>query len=331
MNKEISPLELEYEKQREKCASLGASLKESLTALLAEKDIKHLGIQLRIKSIESFFRKAENKQYTDPINETEDICGLRIICYYQSDFLEVCKILEREFDVINFVDKEKELDVDRFGYRSKHYVVTVKKDWLAIPNYRALGDLKAEIQVRTILMHSWAEIEHKLNYKSEDAIPNPLKRKLYRLSALIEMADEQFEQIRNERRDYITTITPKSGEQFDLSQEINIDTLQAFLDAYLPEREKSKNATTDLLKELLDLDISFEEILKSYRKGKEFLAEASRIQRNIPKDKWTQVGAIRLSLELTNEGYFNYRRKKYPSFVIQPEFIELRKRVNEAL
>ena len=45
--------------------------------------------------------------------------------------------------------------------------------------------------------HAWAAVNHKLDYKSADEAPRELERRLYRLSALFELADEQFSQIRD--------------------------------------------------------------------------------------------------------------------------------------
>jgi hypothetical protein len=58
------------------------------------------------------------------------------------------------------------------------------------------AELCAEIQVRTVLQHAWAAIDHRLNYKRANEIPVELKRQLFRISALLEVADDQFESVR---------------------------------------------------------------------------------------------------------------------------------------
>lgn len=308
-----TPTRADYEKNCERYRSLAINLKESLKTLLIEQDINHLDIQFRIKAFEAFEGKVEKKDYVSPMNDVEDICGLRILCYYHSDLEKISSIIEKEFDVVNSIDKEEELGADQFGYRSKHYVVTVKEQWMNIPNYRGLKELKAEIQIRTILMHAWAEIEHKLQYKTSIDVPRPFKRKLGRLSALFEIADDQFEQVRKERRQYIEKVTPKVGQEFDLDQEMNVDTLQAFLNVYMSDRKKaSSDTTSNLLQELDEAKLSFKDIVESYNKAKPFLARASQLSRGISNDDWAQIGAVRVSLRLTNDTYWNQENGKYP-------------------
>ena len=143
----------EYPPICQKHERLAKNLKEALEIFLNNAGIAVLNIPHRIKEFESFWDKTQRKGYKDPFKETEDICGLRIICYYPSDLDTISNLINSEFDVIESVDKADLLEPEKFGYRSTHFIVTVKKEWLNAPNYRSLGGIKAEIQVRTILMH----------------------------------------------------------------------------------------------------------------------------------------------------------------------------------
>ena len=112
------------------------------------------------------------KKIREPFDEIEDICGVRVICYYTSDVDKVTQIIKNEFQILESQNKSDLLGVNEFAYRSQHFIVKTNSKWNAAPNYRDLGNLKAEIQVRTILMHTWAEIEHKLNYKNKAQYQN---------------------------------------------------------------------------------------------------------------------------------------------------------------
>ena len=162
MKRDIYKIKKQYFELLKSYEKLAGNIEVALKVLLEEAGIGYLAINCRIKSFDSFLKKIDRKHYDNPFVQIEDICGIRVICYYRSDMEKICEVISREFEVLEGEDKEELLDDNQFGYRSFHYIVKIREDWLAAPNYKGLGNLKAEIQVRTNLMHTWAEIEHKL-------------------------------------------------------------------------------------------------------------------------------------------------------------------------
>ena len=140
---------------------------------------------------------------------------------------------------------------NEFGYMSDHYIVKLGKECSG-PRYDEIKQLKCEIQVRTILMDAWDSVSHHLDYKQEIDIPSQFRRDFYALSGLFYVADSHFEIL----RDSITKLWEKLDEnmnkgQFDLSQEMNYDTLRAYLRWSLPDRISSENSQySELLAEL---------------------------------------------------------------------------------
>lgn len=67
-----------------------------------------------------------------------------------------------------------------------------------MPEWRSFKNFHAEIQVRTVLQHSWAAVSHALQHKREGDVPLALRRRIFRLAGLFELANEEFIQIRNE-------------------------------------------------------------------------------------------------------------------------------------
>ncbi|MBE9586518.1 (p)ppGpp synthetase [Mucilaginibacter sp. JRF] len=182
-----------YSSFTEKCKTL-------IVDLLNDVGINVHHITFRIKKSQSLERKIEAKgnKYKD-ISEITDICGIRIITYLDSDVNKVAQIIEKEFEVdyANSVDKRK-LKADQFGYKSLHYVISLTNERLKLSEYKRYQELKLEIQVRSILQHAWAEIEHDLGYKGEIAIPDKFKRNFNRLSALLETADIEFDRLKTD-------------------------------------------------------------------------------------------------------------------------------------
>ena len=304
----------EYTKLRPLYERLAINLQQALRTFLSENNIPHLDITYRIKDFESAFEKIERKGYQQPLDQIEDWCGLRVICYYPSDVRRVCEIIENEFDVREEEDKAQRLEAHEFGYRSTHFIVKTNSSWLKAPNYRGLGHLKAEIQVRTILMHAWAEIEHKLAYKSADQVPDKFRRNLYRLSAKFEEADEQFDDLRaglSEYRAQVRSIAQSAGE-FDKDLELNLDTLQAFLDFHFPDRKKSIKHTGELLEEMQTIGLSMRDALNAYQQLKDHIPtmEADYLG---PTNRWFQVGVLRSILGTENEKYHKSRLSRTDS------------------
>jgi ppGpp synthetase/RelA/SpoT-type nucleotidyltranferase len=204
-----------------------------LRQLLKANRINIVAIEGRAKDIESFKAKAmrDDKEYTDALGQITDLAGIRIVTNVLSDVDSVCKIIEESFDVDkeNSIDKSKALDPDRFGYLSIHYVVKLSGNRYSLKEYADFKDLKAEIQIRTVLQHAWAAISHKLVYKSSNEVPRELRRKLYRVSALLEEADGSFDTlvstITDLRLEYAKAVT---GDKIELP--LNIDSMAAYVD-----------------------------------------------------------------------------------------------------
>jgi ppGpp synthetase/RelA/SpoT-type nucleotidyltranferase len=240
---------------------------EDLKHFLNGQNIHFLTVDGRVKSLESFVEKVERKKYSDPFIQNEDFCGIRIITYYPKDISKVEEIVDGEFDVQETIDKERDLNVNEFGYRSEHKIVKLRPSWLSAPTYRGLGEIKLEIQIRTILMHAWAELEHQLVYKKKDQIPRDLERSLFRVCAKLEEADNQFQDLKEGIENYRDAIKLSLAAKGSVETEVtlNYDSLTALLDYYLPDSPKNQRQAISLLERLKEEKISLtraEEMLK---------------------------------------------------------------------
>ena len=203
------------------------SLLQSLIKNLLEVDkIDYDHIEARVKTPESFNEKIsrDGKDYSDPLTEVTDIIGIRIVAYHLEDVDKICKKIVDEFtvDYPNSVDKETALKPNQFGYRSVHYVVSLDDNRKRLSEYALFGKMKAEIQIRTVLQHAWAAIDHKIQYKSAIQIPDKIKRSIYRISALLEVADTEFissmHAITEAKSEYMSGID-KANFNFDINGE----------------------------------------------------------------------------------------------------------------
>lgn len=303
MKRDIYKIKKQYFELVKYYEKLAENIAEALKVLLEEAGINYLAINYRIKSFDSFLKKIDRKHYNEPFIQIEDICGIRVICYYRSDVERICDVINREFDILEGEDKEELLGDNQFGYRSFHYIVKIKDAWLAAPNYKGLGNLKAEIQVRTNLMHTWAEIEHKLEYKHDDDIPTKFKRKFSRISAKLEEADEQFEELRQEILRYRQQLKDKAWEEAAVTDEenqINMDTMQVFLNTHFPKLEKSARMANSLVTDLRPLNLTISDLRRYYEEKHDVLEQvvADVAENTEGSYNWYQASSAITLLEL---------------------------------
>ena len=308
---EIHKNELEniYIERKKRFQELAISLKEYLKEHLAQKDISFSDIHFRVKNFDSFWGKIIRKQYhEEPFQKIDDICGIRIIYYYPTDCARIIKLIKDELDIVETINKNQELEYNQFGYRSNHFIIKPPNIIEKHPLLKGLEEFRAEIQIRTILMHAWAEIEHKLAYKSKDQIPDRLRRKFSQLSALFEIADERFEEIRAERIEFVEKLkihTLATG-QFNKNLDLNLDTFQAFLDYYLPNNQKNIKKSRAFLNTILPVGLTIKKLVENYESSGH-LIENLTTDLSIP-EKWSQIETIQAILDLTDDAYWNSRK-----------------------
>ncbi|ACL76180.1 GTP pyrophosphokinase [Ruminiclostridium cellulolyticum] len=184
-----------FKNNKDRYYNFSEQLSDVIKSILNSEGIQYHTITFRVKDIDSLVKKIEKKKYKDPINQITDFSGLRIIAYTNSDVNKICYLLENEFciDYINSNNKNLLLNVDKVGYRSIHYIVMYGSERLHLGEYKDFKDFKCEVQVRTLLEHAWAEIEHDRIYKSQYDIPDNLKRKFNLQSGNLELIDNEFD------------------------------------------------------------------------------------------------------------------------------------------
>jgi putative GTP pyrophosphokinase len=154
---------------------------------------------------------------------------VRIITQILGTLVEIDELLHSEFEIIEQSDKGRELiEKERFGYQSIHYLVRISPERTRLAEYERYRGAVTEIQVRTILQHAWAEIEHDIQYKSTTTIPEEIRRRFMALAGMLEVADREFQAIQGADNKIAETaremvargelggveITPKSLKQF---------------------------------------------------------------------------------------------------------------------
>ena len=184
----------EYHDNLPRFREVEQEVKEKLKRTLAEAGLLVAAIESRVKAADSLAGKLELKGHKyNSLADLTDILGLRVITFYIDDVDKVASAVERLFtiDWENTVDKRKIHEIDSFGYLSLHYICSV-------PGF----PYRFEIQMRTLLQHAWANMDHDTGYKSGVEIPKRYLRNMSRLAGMLELVDDEFSKIRIELTDY---------------------------------------------------------------------------------------------------------------------------------
>jgi ppGpp synthetase/RelA/SpoT-type nucleotidyltranferase len=194
-----------------------------------------------------------------------DLAGVRVALYFPAEIDQVEGMIIRLFSVIDskkFPDSEMKQERKRFaGYSARHYRVQLKDDDLNETEKRYAA-ARIEIQVASVLMHAWAEVEHDLVYKplagnlSEDehAI-------LDLLNGLVMTGEIALERLQKAGEARVASSGRKMGNHYDLAVHL-LGAAESVTDKPVSE---SGLGRVDLLFDFINaLGIDTPELLKPY-------------------------------------------------------------------
>ncbi len=167
----------------------------------------------RVKTISSILEKVQKKRISldDFESEIDDIAGIRIICQFIEDIYKVVELIRKRTDMKVVEELDYIKDAKPSGYRSYHMVIKYRVETIHGPK-----DIFAEIQIRTLAMNFWATVEHSLQYKYRQNMPEMLKTRLLKASEAIVVLDHEMSQVRSEIMDAQNTFTIKSNVVADI-------------------------------------------------------------------------------------------------------------------
>jgi ppGpp synthetase/RelA/SpoT-type nucleotidyltranferase len=143
--------------QRPAYEQLCSEIAYTLEVELKRAGIKYAAVTSRAKELQSFLEKIKRKAYVDPFAQTDDFAGVRVVCFFHDDLPKIEKVIHDWFNVVEWEDKAKALEVDRFGYVDQKALVHLTERTSG-PRYDDLKDKRCEIQVRTVLQDAWAHL-----------------------------------------------------------------------------------------------------------------------------------------------------------------------------
>jgi ppGpp synthetase/RelA/SpoT-type nucleotidyltranferase len=137
---------------------------------------------------EKWNRPSKAGQYKK-LSDITDLCGIRVVTFHQGDAKTIVNALAEQFSEAQISEK-KPAQQQIFGYRATHILIPTRI------KISGQGKFFAEIQIRTFLQHTWAQIEHQLGYKALKS-DETNQRLFAQIAALLEIADGKFFEAKN--------------------------------------------------------------------------------------------------------------------------------------
>ncbi len=271
-------LEVAYERVIDRYHRLNDIVEDLILHKLDENKLKYSGVKSRVKCFDSFLEKCQKKEYEQPLDECTDILGIRVTSYLESDIEKIESIVCDLFSVNekDSIDKRRPESTREFGYRSLHLICKLGDARSSLPEYSDLHALEFEVQIRTALQDTWAEIEHAFNYKSKAALPAALERKLFGASAVLETVDATLATVTKEANEYFELVA--SGATGHGSDPLTSVGIEAFVKSYV-----EKNSIPNIDDNPKYKNWSETAIVELEKFGIENLADLDELMNSIPQ------------------------------------------------
>jgi len=145
-------------------------------------------IDTRIKTPESIMHKMKEKKvpftFKDMIENINDIAGVRVVCPLKKDIFTVKDLIQKLPGITILKEKDYITYPKESGYSSYHLIVEVPITLSKNKFY-----VKVEIQIKTIAMDFWSNLEHEMKYKATEKISKKQSKEWRNCAKIINKLD----------------------------------------------------------------------------------------------------------------------------------------------
>ena len=271
-------------------AGAAKELEILLVEMAQSGSIQYHQIEARAKALDSYHKKAEKctsdgkLKYSDPLHQIYDCIAARVIFFTKKSEEDFVSQLESRSSIFEHVNPG---DSKHNGYDSEHFVVSnfhltdgERARFPALAEYFEIFP-GAEIQLRTVAGHAWAEYEHDVRYKpggyarlsaqqraeidQRFSEAGGLRRFIDQLFSEIDQLLESAPQLENQSSvpEFEPSVDSASVDG-DLKQELRFDSLEQYCSQRYPESSFGDSRIADeLISQLIELGIGSIEYLDS--------------------------------------------------------------------
>jgi ppGpp synthetase/RelA/SpoT-type nucleotidyltranferase len=219
----------------------------------------------RLKSFDSAFKKAETLKR--PISELQDIAGVRIVVAAANEVDIMAEFFSRrQYSKDLAIESDKAI-ARKNGYRARHLVLKFNGHYL-----RSVYETHVEVQILTLLQHTFNYISRSWIYKTELSLPDEWHTEFQELARTLAKVDEQISKLQeivvatSASMDDYAPLTPHSyqriiGDVFGETETLDyaVDSVLRLIDLGCNTNGKlrrffSNPSVLDLRERILELD-----------------------------------------------------------------------------
>ena len=214
----IDELSINYVEKLSLYEEYSARIRNLVEDLVERDDIEICGIDGWAKAPAELVKSLNahyNANYSDGLDSISDLVTVRVLLRFPEDVQKVEEIIRSEFDV----DFDRSItssgleDPFRFGYPAVLYILSLSESRSSLREWQKYRGLSFRLELRTVLQEAWATISPRVNMSVDSISEKKFKRKLVRLAALLEEADEGFLALWGEVKDVALLVPPENGAE----------------------------------------------------------------------------------------------------------------------
>ncbi|MBF0614833.1 MAG: hypothetical protein G8237_02930 [Magnetococcales bacterium] len=142
----------------------------------------------------------EKGGYYTRLRDIENLITVRVVVYFSDDIDLAINLIGKEFALDDCcLPLHETPDHERFGINIRRFDIKLLPEQYARPEYQRYATLKAELEIRTVLQHSWSEVKGIFDVlMGRSRLPGQNVNKLAQISYLLKMADEELVRIKDQ-------------------------------------------------------------------------------------------------------------------------------------
>lgn len=149
----------------------------------------------RIKTIDSIvkklIRKGREVSYQTAVDTLNDLAGIRVVCYFFDDIYRIAEQVRRQKDIKILKEKDYAKKPKKSGYQSLHLIVEVP-----VVYGDKTQNVRVEIQIRSVAMDYWAELDTQMCYKKDAGQLEAVERATREYADVIAGVDKKMLELR---------------------------------------------------------------------------------------------------------------------------------------